>query len=141
MGSLNMPQTYFHDAALRRVLTFLQSFSQLEKVSLFGNKTLSTGSAVGLRDFIGQVGRRCDTLDLSTIPLTGRQLSAALLDYFENEDGSVIQPRLRVLLLNNCRIDDEACYAISTLSNLEELHIEQATITGELCNALIEASH
>lgn len=71
-------------------------------------------------------------LDLSYVPVSGRTLSEALLDDYEYYE--VDEPpssRLEVLLLDNTHVGDEVALAISTLKNLEELHLEQAKITVE----------
>lgn len=71
-------------------------------------------------------------LDLSYCPISGRTLSEALLSDYESFDvSSPSTSRLQVLLLDNTHVGDEVALAISTLKNLEELHLEQAKITVE----------
>lgn len=66
------------------------------------------------------------------MPVSGRTLSEALLADYESYDVDEPHPsRLQILLLDNTHIGDEVAVAISTLEDLEELHLEQAKITVE----------
>ena len=135
LGAMNMPQTPFHDAALQRLVVHLSKFPNLSKISLFGNRNLSIGSAVGLRRFLAAVGRHCDVLHLSGIAISGKLLASGLMDEYE-EDRSGRDVALRVLLINNAHVNDDIAAAIPVLHNLEELHIEQAKITVECMDAI-----
>lgn len=66
-------------------------------------------------------------LDLSNIKLSSRDFATALLEE-DYADDTIASP-LRILVLDNTQISDEASAAISTLHELEELHIEQSKIT------------
>ena len=76
------------------------------------------------------------SLDLSQIHISGRDLATSLLEEVkvkdEDEDETSFPPSpLRVLVLNNAHVNDDACVGISTLRHLETLYLEQAKITVE----------
>jgi hypothetical protein len=73
------------------------------------------------------------------VPLAGRNLSEALLTDYESFDvEEPIPSRLEVLVLDNTHIGGEVALAISTLKNLEALHLEQAKITVEGLKTIME---
>lgn len=112
------------DSVLAQLVPYLARLEGLEKVSLFSNSTLASGTGSGMLRFLEEVGRRCRVLDLSHVQLQSRQLAHGLLA--EDEDS-----RLEVLVLNNTAVNNDAALAICMLPNLEELYLEQSRIDGE----------
>ena len=111
------------DSVLAQIVPYLARLEKLEKVSLFSNHTLASGTGSGMARFLESVGRKCRVLDLSHIPLQSRQLAQGLLDGDEDSP-------LEVLILNNTAVNNDAALAIGMLRNLEELYLEQSRIDG-----------
>lgn len=109
--------------ALSDVLPYLESFSGLEKLSLHGNTALDRRPAV-LSSFFSIVGYRLKWLDLTSVRLSSKMLEG--LEELRQTDAVLLE----TVLLNNCRVDDEALKTFGACKRLKELHLESAKITG-----------
>lgn len=116
------------DMTMSGLVPSLDALTGLKRVSLHSNTQLGRSTQRELHvQWLRILCSRCEWLDLTSVPISSRDLSDALLGSLDDSRPSPLE----TLLLSHCRISDEALVGISTLSSLEELQLEGATITAE----------
>jgi len=130
-----------NDQTLSALTDILQTFEQLETISMVGNTKLGLVDTRGrgaIFNFIRQVGRKCKNLNFGGIPhLHSSDLAGLQLN--EVEQGHSM---LETLVLRNTGIDDEAVPWISSCPLLGTLDVSGTKMTSELhwVNVLEEPS-
>ncbi|PVF94521.1 RNI-like protein [Serendipita vermifera] len=122
------------DAVLINMTDVLSTLPHLEQVMLAGNNLLGVGATRGVQYFIGQVGRKLKTLNLSGI----NRLRSDDLEGLLPEDGE--EPsRLERLMLMGCNVNDQAGVYISSCPRLNFLDLENTKFSEEGLFSIIDA--
>ncbi|KAG8817447.1 hypothetical protein FRC19_011345 [Serendipita sp. 401] len=122
------------DTALLSLTDILQSFHNLESVSLAGNSSLCTTKSRAVSYFIRQVGRKLKMLNLNGIPL----LKSEDLEGLRAENADDVCS-LEQLLLMGTSIDDGVAAHISACPNLNFLDLEATKVSEEGVLDIIDA--
>ncbi|KAG8805612.1 hypothetical protein FRC17_005412 [Serendipita sp. 399] len=125
------------NATLLALTDILESFRDLQSVSLAGNSNLRTRPDRAVSYFIRRVGRRLKVLNLSGIPhLRSEDLEGLRPD---DDDDSSASCTLERLLLMGTSIDDGAAAYISACSNLQFLDLEATKVSENGVLDIIDA--
>ncbi|KZT06901.1 uncharacterized protein LAESUDRAFT_652672 [Laetiporus sulphureus 93-53] len=125
------------DQTLRDITNVLAGFTHIERVNLVGNSKLGiTGRRdSAIAEFVRRVGRRCKMLNLASIPsLRSSDLEGLVPDTVAEGPSA-----LRVLILNNTVVDDEAAPFISSCPDLETLSVGGTRFTSAGLFPIIDA--
>ncbi|CAE6444033.1 unnamed protein product [Rhizoctonia solani] len=111
----------FTDSLLREVTNALTQCSNIKNISLVSNPRLGTGGSLGraLHDFVRQVGRRCETLNLENIPQLRSGDLEGLLRLSDDDPPS----ELRSLNVARTGVNGDAAMFIAACPKLEVLNM------------------
>ncbi|KAH8119825.1 RNI-like protein [Phellopilus nigrolimitatus] len=124
---MNSTAMTLNDDVLRLLTDALRNCSSLESINLVQNSKIGSTRRhdSALAYFIRQVGRRCQHLNLSGVPMRSEDLIGLVAE--DPEDP--VSP-LKTLNLNKTLIDDECTPWISSCASLEILEAAETKISG-----------